>query len=326
MTLQDRGSILTGLRSKAWEKYSQLFSGFEEITLLDVPDYANPGDSAIFLGLLNFLSSKGIKVTNAFSRGTLSHSAIKNSSCIAFMGGGAFGGLSPESDEVRMFVLETMNPDSTVIQCPQSVHFTSERHKVIIAEAFGAVKNLRLAARDKSSLEILASIGLTAELVPDSSHFLNFETKRNQDFEKVTFLVRQDKESTSFHADSIDNKWNSDSVNLKLARGIRLFGRYSESLAKALNPSLPAWERIAEMRLSRAKNLIYDSSVIVTNRLHGLLISMMAGKSVVFFDNSNGKVSAYRDTWMHDTPGVYRARDLDEATEIAQTLVAKKKI
>ena len=311
------------LPTLAKAKYDQLFSGVDSVVLMDVPDYANSGDSAIFLGLLNYLEAAGIEVTGAYSRGTMSHKAIKNADVVAFLGGGSFGGLSPESDELRLWVAANMKIGSLLIQCPQSVVFTSTERQNDITQALLKPKNFRFAARDIASQELLKSAGLESKLVPDSSHFLNLQSVSNVTRGKIVYLVREDGESTGHHIDTIDSKWNQDSFSLKISRGVRLLGRYSERLATRVNPTVDEWKSIAQARLNRALAQIGDAEIVVTNRLHGMLLSRMSGKPVVYFDNTNRKLTAYMQTWMRDNDGVIQATDVNMAEFIAQDLIGK---
>jgi exopolysaccharide biosynthesis predicted pyruvyltransferase EpsI len=94
-------------------------------------------------------------------------------------------------------------------------------------------------------------------------------------------------------------------------------------LATRVNPTVDEWKSIAQARLNRALAQIGDAEIVVTNRLHGMLLSRMSGKPVVYFDNTNRKLTAYMQTWMRDNDGVIQATDVNMAEFIAQDLIGK---
>jgi exopolysaccharide biosynthesis predicted pyruvyltransferase EpsI len=311
---------ISELKSLATNRFNELFKDIQSVLLLDVPDYANPGDSAIFLGLLAYFDENKVKVQSAQSRGTLSHTMVRNADCIVFLGGGSFGGLSPETDELRLFVAGSMRRDAILVQCPQSIVFTSEPTKRQIVETLKRLDNFRIAARDKTSAEILQGCGIKPLLIPDSCHFLSFQSVDRIKPGRITYLVRNDKEATENFPSSLDSLWNTDPFYLRLSQRVRLGGRYSEMVAKYFNPTTEKWRAIAEKRLNRALGIIGDSEVFVTDRLHGMILAASAGKRVVYFDNTNKKVSAYHETWMKGFPNISRADNLESAIALANEL------
>jgi pyruvyl transferase EpsO len=53
---------------------------------------------------------------------------------------------------------------------------------------------------------------------------------------------------------------------------------------------------------------------IVTDRLHGMLIGLQMGRSVVAIDNNNFKLTKYADTWFGATqPDVRFANSFEDA-------------
>jgi pyruvyl transferase EpsO len=61
--------------------------------------------------------------------------------------------------------------------------------------------------------------------------------------------------------------------------------------------------------------------VVVTDRLHAAVFSVLLGKPVVMVDNANKKLSAiYRD-YLGSTPGTYLADDFDDAAQTVESLL-----
>ena len=62
--------------------------------------------------------------------------------------------------------------------------------------------------------------------------------------------------------------------------------------------------------------------VVVTDRLHGHILSTLAGIPHVVLDNASGKSRAMYETWTSSCESVRFAEDLDGATALASELLA----
>ena len=320
---------LSVLREKAFSLYDQLFQGVSEVLLLDVPDYPNVGDSAIFLGLLNYFEDRKIAISAAMSIDTLSYKSVKKAQTIVLMGGGSFGGLYPISDEHRLLAASLLDSDSLYIQAPQSVHFVSDDFKDHITRQLKDVPRKRLSFRDQESVEILNSLNLESILIPDSSIFLDDSNLRKFGNSKVSnpavYLVRGDQEGHHSSKDSVDTKWLTDDLILRLSSKIRKLGRYFEFVAVLINPSTKRWKRIAQRRLNRGLKLLEDADVVITDRLHGMLIGLHLGRQVVALDNTNFKLTRYKAAWLKDSPKLHFVNNMDETESAVLKLTSLKK-
>ena len=316
------------MRQKALRLYDQLFEGVSKIVLLDVPDYPNVGDSAIFVGLMNYFRHKGIDVEMASSIDTLNHKFTSQAETVVLLGGGSFGGLYPVSDEHRIFVMSLRSPDALFIQCPQSIHFVSDEFENQICEALAMLKNRRVSVRDKESQVRLSKNGIDAKLLPDSSIFLTPSDFALPDSKvipgSVVYLVRQDGEALYEFAGSVDAKWLSDGILLRVTSKLRKLGRYADSIANLLNPTPRRWEKIARKRLERGRKILGNAEIVVTDRLHGMILALLAGKKVVALDNSNFKLSRYSQIWLDSEPNLLFVRSLDDVESIITQLLQVK--
>jgi pyruvyl transferase EpsO len=57
--------------------------------------------------------------------------------------------------------------------------------------------------------------------------------------------------------------------------------------------------------------------VVITDRLHGHVLSMILGIPHVVIDNSYGKVLSFVNTWSIESPLVRIARSVEEASALA---------
>src|SRR6056300_1603832 len=93
--------------------------------LLDFPNHSNVGDSAIWLGELDYLKKRGCRVR--YSCDLISYNAeFLRSYCpsqgIMVHGGGNFGDLYYPHQQLRESVLRIFTEQS-VVQLPQTIHF-----------------------------------------------------------------------------------------------------------------------------------------------------------------------------------------------------------
>jgi exopolysaccharide biosynthesis predicted pyruvyltransferase EpsI len=69
-------------------------------------------------------------------------------------------------------------------------------------------------------------------------------------------------------------------------------------------PALGVWNMVSNRLISRAIDLFAPHEAIITNRLHGMILSALLERKAVVFDNSYGKISSYADLWMKNVAGI----------------------
>jgi pyruvyl transferase EpsO len=79
--------------------------------------------------------------------------------------------------------------------------------------------------------------------------------------------------------------------------------RYANRAGIPLHP-YRAWYDLRDSIVRSGVRLISRSQVVHTNRLHAMLLALFLDREVVAFDNSNGKLSAYRRSWLMGIPSL----------------------
>ena len=77
---------------------------------------------------------------------------------------------------------------------------------------------------------------------------------------------------------------------------------------------------LAEAWVTRAQQLVMAADVVVTERLHGHLLCLLAGVPHVVLDGGYGKIGAVLDGPTGASPLVHRAGSVDEAVAIASDI------
>jgi pyruvyl transferase EpsO len=70
------------------------------------------------------------------------------------------------------------------------------------------------------------------------------------------------------------------------------------------------WTKHSKDIVFKSINYFDSKDLVVTDRLHGLILSSLLGKNIVLRDNSYGKNSRYKVSWLNDYP--YFTELLDE--------------
>ncbi|WP_062292746.1 polysaccharide pyruvyl transferase family protein [Demequina phytophila] len=283
----------------AMERFSELFEGISSLSFADVPDYPNVGDSAIFLGQATFAREAGIDIGSAYSIGTLPRGISRlEVRAVAINGGGNIGGRYAHHEDNRFRLAREMPDDQVLIQCPQSVFFEDEHARRNFEAGLGARTAARIAVRDEESFSAVRElVSGRLLLAPDAVHFLG---RIDAPAPRARFVVlgRADDESAArFGAGALD--WPVDRPVLRATTWAR---KRAAGLGPAgqrqLNPSPARWERIAALRLRRGIRMLALGEVVVTDRLHAMLIALQMGRHVVAVDNANQKLSRYARTWL----------------------------
>ncbi|HJR64918.1 MAG TPA: polysaccharide pyruvyl transferase family protein [Gemmatimonadaceae bacterium] len=329
--MRDRLAAVQSLRTRLLETLRPVVAHLDAYALIDFPNYANVGDSAIYLGQLEALRALGaprprfICDFRTFDRAELAR-RIGRQGTILLTGGGSFGDLWPTAQDLREEIVRAF-PGNPIVQLPQTIHFEKAEALQRARSAFNAHDQITLLVRDGRSLEI-AGNELTAQalLCPDMAFALGTLDRPRRPVHAAMWLLRTDKESatgpTSLPA-GVQSDWLDEpptrlrSLSYALTNAVRrpVLGRLARPLLRRV------YEPLARQRLRRGLHLLAAGRVVVTDRLHGHILSLLLDVPHVVLDNSYGKLASFVATWTNGIDGVHRAGSIAEAAEIAAQLL-----
>jgi len=303
--------LIQTLRQRVEQTVAPLLRGHRSVALLDYPSYANVGDSAIWLGELRLLRTLGVgKPLYTADLQTCSERRLRErvgDGVILLSGGGNLGDLWLRHQHFRERILRAF-PDQPIVQLPQSIFFESRAHLDDARRAFDAHRELVLLVRDERSLEIARKeFAAPSLLCPDAAFCLGSLRRRGAARHETIFLLRADKESggglgqTSPACPStpwVD--WNCEGPGFmpRLQRDLRNRLRRSSGAAPLLHPALAAtYQPVARARLRRGLRLLSTGQRVVTDRLHGHVLSLLLGIPHVLVDDRHGKLRCFFETW-----------------------------
>lgn len=305
-----------------------------EVALADVPVHRNAGDLFILAVTTQLLADLNCRIVHRTGvrdyRVSRARRHVGRDTVIVGLGGGNLGDLYPRYQALREQIVADF-PANRIVILPQTVHFTDARARERAARRLSRHRDLRIAVRDRASLEIALRFTPHVELLPDLVHGLGVRWYPRPGIAAASsparpspggtlFLMRRDREGAA--------RWpatRSAAVTGTEPSGGRsldwrdIFPGFSLRLAVAamLMPAAPDpcaarlhawWSGYARELLTRGLARMAGASRIATDRLHGAILARLAGRPVTLFDNSYGKVTAYYEAWWQDDPAVELVR------------------
>jgi pyruvyl transferase EpsO len=326
----DARTAVLALRARLEATLAPSLAGVRRCALVDFPNYSNVGDSAIYLGELACLRALGVPRPRficdfrSYDRELLAR-RIGPGGIILLAGGGSLGDLWPIAQRMREVIVRDF-PHHAIIQLPQSIHFERSGELRRARRVFDAHPDFTLFARDDHSLQIARTeFRAPSALCPDMAFALGPLTRAGAPASPVLHLLRTDKESRLAASDlaglrTVD--WLDEPASMLRTASYHLIDLVGRPRLRAIaRPLLTAvYAPLARQRLHRGVRLLSSASVVVTDRLHGHVLSLLLGLPHVILDNSYGKLSSFHETWTSDVENVVRVHSVAEAREVAATL------
>lgn len=305
---QDLSNELRLLYHRYFEKTEVVLAHKQHnIVLAGVPIHNNLGDQAIVLAEKKFLDDffptcHVVIIEESHVQNSLASLAkqLKFGDVICYHGGGNIGSLYPVVEKQRRFLVKNLSivpiisfPESIYFE-PQKLCFLKHSQKVynnhsdltlITRENFSQIQAHRLFYRNKQ--------GLTPDIVfyllkSFSPHF------KQPGFAKALMVLRDDRESSR----RSDFTHKIEGTLQERFAGLARTDTMSDNLKIRTNQERKM-SVIAKIKEFEA------ADVIVTDRLHGMLFAILAGRPVIVLKNSNFKISSTVDTWLRDCPFVF---------------------
>ena len=308
--LRNMATAVRAVHSLA-EQLDELIGG-RDCILLDFPDHDNIGDHLIWLGNKVILKDiLGLDVVYQCSYHDIDYAQIKHrkDAVILCHGGGNFGDLYKPHQNLREEVVQKF-PNREIIFLPQTVFFEEKENLSASAKRLSVGNKLSIFARDHQSLATAQRFASTgrAHLGIDTAFALAYLMPRL--LNKVSawtgrpvFLVRKDRESalrSQLHnpraliLDWQDHELlEAETLNETEVNDVI----YELELDRIIDNQ---WEEKSLGYLVRACALFGSASYIVTDRLHGHILSLLLGKKHYVLDNSYGKNTNFIDAWTRD--------------------------
>lgn len=287
-------------------KYSlPKIDGKKRAIIFSIPTHANIGDQAIVIAQNRFIQKyfKEYQIINVADYVTISairqlNQQANKDDLIFIQGGGSFGNLYPRADKDRRYILKYL-AEYPIISFPQSTYFSNDCDGIKSYNKMANVLNkfygkLLLIGRDKSSYRELRKlvVGDNVEVsqYPDIVLSMPVIKKiQNKTIKKVLLLIRNDKES------STSPELINELLNKLNERGIEC--KQSDMMANV--QYIANWKQ-REKVVQNKLNEISNSDLVITDRLHGMILSYISDTNCIALNNDNGKVKNLYDSYLKE--------------------------
>lgn len=305
--MKNHRSVMLDLQKKHNVIY-ELLKG-KNFHYIDIPMYDNIGDLLIMQGTLSFFKKKNLSPKTTSTASAFNPAWVQPGDILVFQGGGNFGDLYTNINDLREEII-TRFPNNRVVILPQTIYFTTKEKCDRSASIFRRHPDVHIFVRDKVSQEIGSQFSDHVYLAPDMAHQL-YPIISNSNGQGVLRIARVDAEKSVVPNSLKDLRFDTciDWVELigtekrLIDFGWRLQSGFMalrwQTCLKLLAPWY--WMPVAQRFSSKAVALFSRHDHIVTDRLHGHILSCLMDKKNTVIDNSYGKNSTYIDEWTVDS-------------------------
>lgn len=290
------------------EVVQQLPKNPQRFYMFGVPTYNNLGDQAIAYAEKRFFTKNFPEIAYIEIPEPNTDQAIKEllpllrgDDIIGYTGGGNIGSVYLNHEEPRRKVFSTFVNNKT-ISFPQSVNFEdNEKGQQELKKSQAAYQknpNLTIVARETKSLDYFKK-NFTNDVIYTADIVLSLKPNR-PDFKRdgVLFIMREDSEKVTEDKllEELSRSLNSLGHEVEQTDTVIPFKAYDGATRTAADLDVV---RISERGwlLEHKLDQIKSSEVIVTDRLHGMIFSVITQTPCLVFDNSYGKASASYYNW-----------------------------
>jgi pyruvyl transferase EpsO len=340
MMRKSNQELLSKIRIKTREVLISQLNPNGQILLIGFPSYTNPGDSMIWLGTLEYLQELNIEVLYRCDIGRFDQKYIDHkfpNVPILIQGGGNFGDLWPDFQDFRDSLVN-QNKHRRIIQLPQSVHFVNGERAIQTNEALKKHPNFTLLVRDSNSLlrakELFPDV--ETRFCPDLAFGLEVPSKKVPKGRTRVAILRKDREQLDDLRRKLNNyeitDWHLnffEKLNWAKLRLILILFKRMPIMRVFIHQSTleRVYSKMSALNLKSALRIILSAQIVVTDRLHAHVLSLLCGIDNVVFDNSYRKISSIYQDYSGDfenTELCLNVEGLDKSIEVLHSAESKK--
>jgi len=316
--------MIKSLQNEIVRSLGPHFKHWKKAVILDVPDHNNKGDSAIYTGEEMFLDLINVELIYSCSdekkyECNITHIlqiADPKDTVICLHGGGNFGDLWDWVVIARnRFVSALLEHNYSFIMLPQTITYRDQSKVEPTATLFNKISDLVFTVRDTPSYNFIKEHFPTKKLVymPDMAWMMGHkEIVKTPEYD-VLFFLRTDHEGEKL----------VDRVQ-QLVQNVRPTLKYK--IDDWTNSDVELGEKTLEelnyARFYAGLDFLTQAKVVITNRLHGHILSTLMDHPHVIVDNIYGKVFNNHKAWTQNGTNVETANNVEEALAKALAMLA----
>lgn len=288
------------------KKYLNINREDKKVIIALSPDYPNVGDIAIFIAQKMILSkvypaAKIIEIPmfDYFNWKPFLVDIVNKDDIITIIGGGNMGSIY-KGAELRRNDLIRSFPDNRIIGFPQTAsYFYREKRKLKNSlNLYEKHPSLTFFFREQMSFDFMKkNYNGEVFLVPDTAMYL----MNKLDFSKI---IKRNKVLLCFRDDF--EKDSVDGIESILVKMIKPYYKV-KIIDTSLNVNLKLEDR--EKIFNDMIDEFRGSQCVITNRLHGMIFSLITKTPCIVVDNLTKKISSTYNTWLKNIPYIYFVED-----------------
>lgn len=288
-------------------------------------DYGNIGDIAISCAQSHYLKSvlpdyDVISIPISQTRFLIDsiNKQIKSDDIVTIIGGGNMGGTYPDIEALRQLVIKTFRANR-IISFPQTLDWNksikSKRALNQIIKVYSSHPDIHLLARESISFaklnEMFSNKGtVKISLVPDivmSATAKVLGATECHDTSGILRCLRDDKEA------ALTTKQYSIVDKALVKTGYDIEKTDTHAGGSQLSAAHCTQLLTDKLNQFRAANLV------VTDRLHGMILSLLSGTPCLVLPNSNHKIRQTQADWLQGHPRIIFL-ELNEIDQISKSI------
>lgn len=301
-------------RTIAWPIIMQRIHHPKAVFLVLTPEHGNLGDHAIAQAEIKMLNEIGVEFIELTGKALLPlvYSRwlnVMNGKPILITGGGNLGTLWFEVERITRKIISD-NPKSPIIIFPNTIYYEdstwgSEELEQSI-QLYGKHLNLHIYAREHFSFEMMSKIYRNVQLVPDMVLSLN-ETRVDRHRKGCLLCLRNDCEKT---------RTTEDEAAI-FQQATTLFGENVHYTDMCVNYSISIEQR--EKELSQKFDEFRRASLVITDRLHGMIFCAITGTPCIVINSKSPKVRGCYQ-WINNLDYIQFADHVSDISKLYQSI------
>lgn len=304
-------SVQTLLGVPKTKKYFK--SSKKKAFLVGTPEHDNLGDHAIALAERQFINEffpeyEIVEISVESWRKFKINLLIKTKPEDIFFltGGGNMGNVYLLDEKARRFVISHFK-DNKVVVFPQTIYFTKdkkgEKEFERTKKTYNSHKRLLVCAREECSYAIMSEYFTNCKvyLCPDMVLSLKSNISKKPDEKRIGLCLREDIESALSAEDRekiariAGNGYETTCFNTCLTHGIL--------------------ETDREKEIHKLLEEISKNSLVITDRLHGVIFSIITGTPCIAYSGTSHKIPATKK-WIGDSSALTVIGTSDDLAEV----------
>ena len=284
----------------------------QRIIIFQTPTHSNIGDHAIAEGQLLFLRENNpeahiIEINQSLIEGFIKSykSKILSTDLLTIIGGGNFGNEYMREENLRRLVIENF-PNNKIVVFPQTIHYSTDhlgqKELETTKKLFGKHKDLTLTAREKISYNLMKEYFPHNNTILTPDIVLSMSKLGNENRSYALEVIRQDQESI---LSDLDKK----EIHLLLSNHFDEVIQ-SDMHVEPKGPVRTVSER--EKILQNKYSQFRSAKIVITDRLHGMVLASITGTPCIVFSNYNHKVLGTYE-WIKDLDYIKFVNSIEEA-------------